>query len=111
MNRPLNSPENPRNAKAVAALLDRVRNLDDDARNRLLAMLDDEMDLPYLDVMEREYASFFRQVCPEQAAMLRGRFVNALNSQREHLVGLVRNALQQDCNGLHNEDLGHAADF
>jgi histidinol dehydrogenase len=88
-------PNPQRNSKAIEALLERVRNLDDEAQKRLATMLDEEMDLPYLDVMEREYASAFRRIAPEHATHLRGRFVQALNEQRAFLVGLVRNVLQE----------------
>ena len=60
-----------------------------------MTMLDEEMDLPYLDAMEREYAAAFRRIAPEHATHLRGRFVQALNDQRAYLVGLVRNVLQE----------------
>jgi hypothetical protein len=88
-------PNPQRNSKAIESLLERVRGLDPDSKNRLAAMLDDEMDLPYLDVMEREYASAFRRIAPDHANQLRGRFVQALNEQRSFLVGLVRNVLQE----------------
>jgi hypothetical protein len=88
-------PNPQRNGKAIETLLDRVRGLDDEAKKRLAAMLDDEMDLPYLDVMEREYAMAFQKIAPDHATQLRGRFVQALNEQREFLVGLVRNVLQE----------------
>lgn len=97
-------PNPETNAPQIESLLDRVRTLDKDARIRLATMLDDEMDLPYLDLMEREYAKAFRQVAPDHATMLRGRFVTALNEQREFLVGLVRNVLQE-------EDKKEANDF
>lgn len=83
-----------RNVKAVEELLERVRGLDQDARDRLENMLDDEMDLPFLDVMEREYAKAFRRIVPDHANQLRGQFVSALNRQREILIGLVRQAIQ-----------------
>ncbi|MCE5229154.1 hypothetical protein LLG95_06110 [bacterium] len=102
MQLPSSPSENPRNAQAVAALLERVRRLDADAKKRLNAMLDDEMDLPYLDAMEREYAQFFKTVCPDQASLLRGRFVKALNEQRQNLVGMVRNVLHEQEKSLHN---------
>ncbi|MEN6625098.1 MAG: hypothetical protein ABFD69_02600 [Candidatus Sumerlaeia bacterium] len=102
MQLPSSPSDNPRNAQAVAALLERVRRLDPAAKKRLTTMLDDEMDLPYLDAMEREYAQFFQSVCPDQSSMLRGRFVRALNEQREHLVGMVRKVLQEgDDNSVH----------
>ena len=87
-------PNPQRNSQAIESLLERVRNLDEDSKKRLTAMLDDEMDLPYLDVMEREYASAFRRIAPDHANHLRGRFVQALNEQRSFLVGMVRNVLQ-----------------
>lgn len=89
-------PNPETNAPQIESLLERVRTLDKDARNRLATMLDDEMDLPYLDLMEREYAKAFRQVAPDHATMLRGRFVTALNEQREFLVTLVRNVLHEE---------------
>lgn len=104
MQLPSSPSENPRNAQAVAALLERVRRLDSDAKKRLSAMLDDEMDLPYLDTMEREYAQFFKTVCPDQASMLRGRFVKALNEQREHLVDMVRNVLHEGSKPMQSQD-------
>jgi hypothetical protein len=88
-------PNPRRNSKAIEALLDRVRSLDIDAKRRLATMLDEEMDLPYLDVMEREYAEAFRRIAPDNANNLRGRFVQALNDQRAFLVGLVRKVLQE----------------
>lgn len=91
---PPSIPNNSKNAKAIEALLDRVRRLDKDAKSRLLSMLDDEVDLPYLDVMEREYAKAFRRISPKHANALRGRFNRALAEQREYLVGLVRKVLQ-----------------
>lgn len=105
MQLPSSPSENPRNAQAVAALLERVRRLDSDAKKRLCAMLDDEMDLPYLDTMEREYAQFFKTVCPDQASVLRGRFVKALNEQREHLVDMVRNVLQEGDKPMHTKQM------
>ena len=92
---PPSIPNSSKNAQAIEALLERVRNLDNEAKSRLASMLDNEVDLPYLDVMEREYAKAFRRLSPEHANMLRGRFVCALNEQREYLVGLVRNVLQE----------------
>jgi hypothetical protein len=92
-------PNPQRNGKAIEALLERVRNLDIDAKKRLVTMLDEEMDLPYLDVMEREYAQAFQRIAPDNANHLRGRFVQALNEQRAFLVGLVRKVLQD---GLEN---------
>jgi histidinol dehydrogenase len=89
-------PNPQRNGKAIETLLERVRNLDDDAQKRLATMLDDEMDLPYLDVMEREYAMAFQKIAPDHATQLRGRFVQALNEQRTFLVSLVRNVLQEN---------------
>ncbi len=103
MQMPSSPSENPRNAQAVAALLERVRRLDADAKKRLSAMLDDDMYVPYLDTMEREYAQFFKTVCPDQAAMLRGRFVTALNQQREQLVGMVRNVLHEGDKPMHKQ--------
>ena len=94
MQLPSSFPNPQRNAQAIEGLLDRVRRLDKEAKTRLSAMLDDELDLPYLEVMEREYARTFRRIAPEHATMLRGRFVNALNEQREFLIDLVRKALQ-----------------
>ena len=94
MELPASFPDPKTNIQAIESLLDRVRSLDKEARTRLAVMLDDEQDLPYLDVMEREYAKAFREVAPDHATMLRGRFVTALNEQREFLVGLVRNVLQ-----------------
>lgn len=88
-------PNPETNIPQIESLLDRVRTLDKAARVRLAAMLSDEMDLPYLDMMEREYAQAFRQVAPEHATMLRGRFVSALSEQREFLVSLVRKVLQE----------------
>ena len=73
-----------------------MRTLDKDSRKRLSSMLDAELDLPYLDMMEREYAKAFRQMAPEHATMLRGRFVTALNEQREFLVSLVCKVLQEE---------------
>mgnify|MGYP001588916388 FL=1 len=99
-------PNPQRNSKAIEALLERVRNLDGDAQKRLASMLDDEMDLPYLDVMEREYALAFRRIAPEHANQLRGRFVLALNEQREFLIGLVRKVLQEsDDKSLQSEEV------
>jgi urease accessory protein UreE len=67
-------------------------------------MLNEELDLPYLDVMEREYAKTFRRIAPDHANLLRSRFVRALNDQREYLIQLVRNVLQeQDGNALQLE--------
>jgi hypothetical protein len=94
MELPPSFPNPKQNAKAVESLLNRVRTLDKDARNRLLTMLDEEIDLPYLDVMEREYAKAFQKIAPSHAVMLRSRFVSALNEQREFLVNQVRNTLQ-----------------
>lgn len=88
-------PNPETNIPQIESLLDRVRTLDKDARQRLASMLENEMDLPYLDLMEREYAKTFRQVAPNQATELRGRFVSALNEQREFLVGLVCKVLQE----------------
>jgi uncharacterized protein YecE (DUF72 family) len=104
MQLPASFPNPQRNREAIEALLDRVRKLDDDARTRLATMLDEEMDLPYLDTMEREYAKAFQRIAPEHAIMLRGRFVQALNDQRMFLVGLVRKALQDSTgNDLQSE--------
>lgn len=94
MELPPSFPNPKQNAKAVESLLNRVRTLDKEARNRLLTMLDEEIDLPYLDVMEREYAKAFQKIAPNHAVMLRSRFVSALNEQREFLVNQVRNTLQ-----------------
>ncbi|MCL5269094.1 MAG: hypothetical protein M1457_00720, partial [bacterium] len=82
-------------AATVDELLDRVRGLDRDAKSRLASMLDRELDLPYLDLIEREYARAFRLLVPERAVQLRGRFVAALNMQREQLRELVRRVLQE----------------
>ncbi len=79
----------------IDALLNRISRLDKTARERLRLMLDDEMDLPYLDVMEREFARAFRKIAPDYANQLRGRFINALYEQRELLTGKVRSLLQQ----------------
>lgn len=95
MDLPPSIPNHERNIQAIQALLERVRGLNRDARSRLAAMLDDELDLPYLDAMEREYAKAFRSIAPEHANTLRGRFVTALNEQREFLVAQVRNILQE----------------
>ena len=93
--------------RAIEKLLVRVRGLNKDARARLGTMLDDEMDLPYLDVMEREYAKLFQTLAPDQSVDLRGRFVKTLNEQREYLVGIVRNVLQEpDENALPLQDEG-----
>jgi hypothetical protein len=86
MDLPPSIPNHEQNIQAIQALLNRVRGLDKDARARLAAMLDEELDLPYLDAMEREYAKAFREIAPQYAATLRGRFVNALNEQREFLI-------------------------
>lgn len=95
-------PNPEHNAQQIENLLKRVRNLDATARRRLSSMLDEEMDLPYLDVMERQYAQAFQQVAPDHATELRGRFNQALNEQRMFLVGLVRQALREDVgSGLH----------
>ncbi len=102
MQLPQGFPDNPRNAEAVHTLIDRVRKLEPSAKARLAVMLEEEMDLPYLDAMERQYADFFRKVAPDNATMLRGRFVEALDRQRIYLVGLVRQALTEGCNGLQN---------
>ncbi len=103
----MNLPENlntDRNKRAVDSLLERVRGLDEEAKSRLLNMLDEEMDLPYLDMMEREYAKVFRCVSPEHATMLRGRFVETLNRTREYLVSEVRKILQgEDASDFHFE--------
>jgi hypothetical protein len=105
MKLPPNFPNNPHTARNIQTLLTRVRRLSPAAKERLSTMLDEEMDLPYLDTMEREYAKFFRQVAPERATMLRGRFVRALNVQRDFLVGLVRKVLQEpEGNELHLPD-------
>ncbi|HOE96498.1 MAG TPA: hypothetical protein PLS90_06530 [Candidatus Sumerlaeota bacterium] len=95
MELPASIPDNERNNQAIEALLNRVRGLDKEARSRLSSMLDDEVDLPYLDNMEREYAKAFRNIAPEHANVLRGRFVRALNEQRAFLIGMVRNALTE----------------
>lgn len=89
-------PNPDTNVPQIESLLDRVRTLDREARHRLAAMLDDELDLPYLDMMEREYARAFREVAPAHATMLRGRFVSALNEQREFLVNMVRKVLHDE---------------
>lgn len=89
-------PNPETNLPQINSLLDRVRTLDKDARERLATMLVNEMDLPYLDLMEREYARAFTQVAPDHATMLRGRFVTALNEQREFLVELVCKVLQEE---------------
>lgn len=96
MDLPAIFPNPETNIPQIESLLERVRGLDKESRQRLAAMLDDEADLPYLDAMEREYAQAFRQVAPEHATLLRGRFVTALNEQRQFLVGLVRNVLQEE---------------
>ena len=67
MQLPQGFPDNPRNAEAVHTLIDRVRKLEPSAKARLAVMLEEEMDLPYLDAMERQYADFFRKVAPENA--------------------------------------------
>lgn len=95
MQLPSSFPNPQRNAQAIEGLLERVRRLDTDAKARLTTMLDEEMDLPYLDVMEREYAQTFRKIAPDHATLLRGRFVTALNEQREFLIELVRKALHE----------------
>jgi hypothetical protein len=95
MQLPASFPNPQRNTQAVQALIERVRNLEPEAKIRLAAMLDEEMDLPYLDTMEREYAKAFRRIAPEHATMLRGRFVSALNEQRSFLVEMVRKVLQE----------------
>lgn len=100
MELPASFPNPQRNAQAIEGLLDRVRRLDKDAKARLSAMLNDELDLPYLDVMEREYAKTFRRIAPDHANMLRSRFVTALNDQRSHLIGLVRKVLQEGSDTL-----------
>lgn len=106
MQLPSSFPNPQRNAQAIEGLLDRVRRLDNDAKARLSAMLDDELDLPYLDVMEREYAKTFRRIAPDHATMLRGRFVKALNEQREYLISLVRKALHEcESNTLQSQQL------
>lgn len=94
MELPASFPNHEKNAQAIEALLERVRKLDPAAKARLAAMLDNEMDLPYLDAMEREYAKAFQRIAPGHATVLRGRFVLALNEQREFLVGLVRKVLR-----------------
>jgi hypothetical protein len=96
MQLPSNFPNPQRNAQAIQGLLERVRRLDQDAKARLNSMLDEELDLPYLDVMEREYAKTFRRIAPEHANLLRSRFVRALNDQRSYLIDLVRNVLQEN---------------
>ena len=96
MELPASFPNPQRNAQAIEGLLERVRRLDKDAKTRLSSMLNDELDLPYLDVMEREYAKTFRRIAPEHANLLRSRFVHALNDQRAHLITLVRNVLQEE---------------
>src|SRR5947207_2879560 len=93
---PPSIPKHERNIQAIEALLDRVRRLDHDAKKRLGTMLDDELDLPYLDVMEREYAKAFRCIAPGFAITLRSRFVAALNEQRDFLIIEVRKVLQED---------------
>jgi hypothetical protein len=95
MELPSSFPNPQQNAKAIETLLARVRKLDRDARVRLVSMLDEEVDLPYLDVMEREYARAFQKIAPEHALTLRSRFVSALNEQREFLVDLVRKVLEE----------------
>jgi hypothetical protein len=110
MHLPENFPNPERNRRAIQGLLDRIKTLDKSARGRLQAMLDEEMDLPYLDVMEREYARAFQRVAPDHAVILRGRFIQALTEQRGFLVGLVRKTLQDcDCNDL--RQLGQSAHF
>ncbi len=105
MQLPSSFPNPQRNTQAINDLLERVRTLDEGARRRLTSMLDEEMDLPYLDVMEREYAKAFQKIAPSHAVMLRSRFVSALNEQREFLVEQVRNVLQElDCKDLQSED-------
>jgi len=96
MDLPPSIPNHEQNLQAIEALLDRVRGLDKEAKTRLSAMLDEELDLPYLDAMEREYAKAFRAIAPQYATTLRGRFVSALNEQREFLVAQVRKVLHDD---------------
>ena len=95
MELPSSFPNPQQNTKAIETLITRVRNLDREARNRLATMLDEEIDLPYLDVMERQYAQAFRKIAPEHALALRSRFVSALNEQREFLVTLVHRVLRE----------------
>ena len=103
MQLPASFPNPQRNTQAIQALLERVRGLEPEAKIRLAAMLDEEMDLPYLDTMEREYAKAFRRIAPEHATMLRGRFVTALNEQRGFLVEMVRKVLQDSMEQGHPE--------
>ena len=110
MDLPPSIPNHDRNLQAIEALLDRVRQLDKNAKARLAAMLDDELDLPYLDVMEREYAKAFRAIAPDHANTLRTRFVAALNDQREFLISQVRNVLQ-DGLGTNLRTLQNKADL
>ena len=73
MDLPPSIPNHDQNVQAIEALLSRVRGLDKKAKKRLAAMLDEELDLPYLDAMEREYAKAFREIAPQYATTLRGR--------------------------------------
>jgi hypothetical protein len=94
MELPPSFPNPEKNIVAIEALLDRVRKLDKEAKVRLALMLDEELDLPYLDIMEREYAKAFRRIAPNHANLLRTRFVTALNEQRVFLIDQVRKELQ-----------------
>jgi len=88
-------PNPGRSSRQIEELLARVRNLDSKSKTRLRTMLADEMDLPYLDAMERAYHEVFRQIAPEHATQLRSRFVTAINAQRAFLTDLVLKALDE----------------
>ena len=95
MQLPPSFPNPQRNTEAIRTLLDRVKALNHESKRRLRKMLDEELDLPYLDALERECALAFRRVAPDQALMLRGRFVQSLNEQRGFLLSLVYEALNE----------------
>lgn len=104
MNLPSYFPNPERSQKLIDELLDRVRSLDPSAKKRLMALLEDEADLPMLDKVERDYREKVvgtlakmsnRDAAAQLASTLRGHFVKNLNLQRAYLHELVRNVLQE----------------
>ena len=95
-------PDPQRTQKLIMDLLERVRNLDPAAKERLVQLLDEEADLPMLDKVERRYRQKVqgslskmtdRSSAIELGNALRAHFVKNLNLQRCYLHEEVRKVL------------------
>lgn len=95
----LNKTREQQRRDAIDALIARVRALPAIDKMTLARMLENEVDLPYLDSMEREYSSIYRTLAPDRAVALRGRFLQTLTQSREQLLTEIWKVLHEDCGG------------